>query len=149
MWGSQTDFFWSRLSEELRAEADTLISDLISIGQRVVSICKSSALVNDADVREISILIKQMRAALRLRRYFYSEPSVIHDEGTVLGFQPASQSDGDGQKPGDARSYYSNAHTNLLEILQLAEPQTASVFLSSEQAETVGKYRPNSAFIMM
>ena len=36
-----------------------------------------------------------MRSALFFRRYSYSEPEAIHDDGIVLGVRPAEQSEYD------------------------------------------------------
>lgn len=144
------NYYWSRIPDDLTIEADRLIENLVSIGQKIAVVCKNSILVDGADLGEIPVLMKRMRSVVRLRRYYYRGADVVHDEGSVLGFQPASQEEGGPVKPESAKGIYNASNNNLIRIFQFADEQ-----VSFSAADVVGqvsqahKYRPNSAFIMM
>ena len=150
--GESFDYYWSHMPADLIAEADSLIERIISIGQKIALIFKKSLLVDDADLREIPILVKKMRSVIRLKRLYYSQPDVIHDEGTFLGFQPATQEEIDieSHNPEFPKMLYNSSSISLMKILQLADNHGAiSTAEFSNQITPAQKYRPNSAFIMM
>ena len=150
--GRSFDYYWPHMPADLITEADSLIERIISIGQKIALIFKKSLLADDADLREIPILIKKMRSVIHLKRLYYSQPDVIHDEGTVLGFQPATQQEIDIEFPDPefAKGLYNSSSISLMRILQLADNHGAiSSSEFSNQIVPAQKYRPNSAFIMM
>jgi hypothetical protein len=87
--------YWNALSNDLQSEGYNIISRFIPIIQRIADISKKSLLLNTADITEISVLFKKISALIRLRNYHYSEADVLHDEGTILGYKPASQEEYD------------------------------------------------------
>lgn len=94
---------------------------------------------------------KAMRASLLLRRFRQWDTEVLHDEGTVLGVQPASQSDDEPAPPEDAEQTFARGHARILSILELV---TATSELSASPATAMpsasgSRYRPSTAFIMM
>lgn len=144
------NYFWSKIPADLVAEADKLIEHIVTIGQATSLVFKKSLLVDDADLREIPILVKRMRSVIGLKRFYYSGPDVVHDEGTVLGFQPATQEEDDPITPEEAKTIYTSASNGLMRILQLADNYgSVSATDYSNQIIPAHKYRPNSAFIMM
>lgn len=144
------DYYWSKIPADLIAEADMLIENIVTIGQTTALVFKKSLLVDDADLREIPVLVKRMRSVIGLKRFYYSDPNVVHDEGAVLGFQPATQEEGDPVTPEEAKGIYTSASNSLMRILQLADNHgSVSATEFSKQILSAHKYRLNSAFIMM
>lgn len=154
--GGHNDFefeprnYWPELSDELRAQSEPLIVGLVEIGHHVAAISKASPLVDSADLAEIPIEIKRMRSALRLKRYFFSGPDVIHDEGQVLGLRPASQGESGSLSPNAASNVFDTSSKSLLRILQLAsDDATSGAVAGTVGSSDARRYKPNTAFIMM
>lgn len=144
------NYYWSHIPNDLCVEAERLIERLVSIGQKIVLICKNSLLVDNADLGEIPILIKRMRSVIRLKKFYYSQADAVYDEGTVLGFRPASQEEGDSVEPESAKGIYNSSNNDIRRIVQLADDYGAvSASESTNKTTQLNKYRPNSAFVMM
>lgn len=141
--------YWSHMSEEEREIGESVANELIEVMSRVASAVRQSALLDDADQREIVTYTKTMRAALYFRRYRYWAPEAIHDEGTVFGVSPAQQTEENiGIK--HAQPLFQQAYSATLKIVDLIGPggtQDSSPISGSNLV--VNKYRPNTAFIMM
>ena len=52
------DFYWARLPKGLKDESKKLRNKIIALGKRAVIICRNSALVTEADQRELVLSIK-------------------------------------------------------------------------------------------
>jgi hypothetical protein len=118
---------------------------------KIVAAVKVSPLLGDADQRDLSTNTKKMRAALHLRRYQHWDTEFLHDEGTVLGVRPAGQMEDTPMNIEDSRRAFENSYANIERIIDLITPgesEFASIVVSS-QSQAVGKYRQNTAFIMM
>ncbi len=90
-----------------------------------------------------------MRASLHLRRFNSWDTTVLHDEGMVLGVQPAGQSDDQPQNPAEAKRVFRESKEKMGDIIELI-----LVSQGRSQAEPVSvlqsaKYRPGTAFIIM
>jgi hypothetical protein len=100
-------------------------------------------------MRDLSIALKTMRATLHLREFSYQDPDVVHNEGQVLGFRPASQGDGWPMAPDRAKSVYLNAYTQVLRAYELSDPLLSGLSEMDSQTISNQRYRANTAFIMM
>jgi len=135
------------LKEQERAAA--LVQELVELMSKIAVAVKNSPLLDDADQREIVTYTKTMRSALYFRQYYYSGPESIHDEGVVFGIRPAEQSEEETDIT-SAHKIFKAAHRSTLKILDLMLQRPAESFsLPSVPQQSVSKYRPNTAFIMM
>lgn len=141
--------FWPKLPEPLRDESVELIGRLIPLGKRVAGVCKNSLLVTDADMRELTVEVKRLRAALLLRKFHFQEADAIHDEGMVLGFRPATQSEFSTLSPNSAKRVFQSSFAELMRIVQLADDEPGEQADGLARPGEIGRYRPNTAFIMM
>ncbi len=146
---SSPRYYWNKLPEELKAEAEQLTDDLLSIAKPFSRLCKASLLATDADLQDLLVSVKTIRAALHLRDYQYSEPDAIHDEGVVLGFRPASQDERTSLSPRDAWSRFSKSNAQLNRVLQVCDTDGSEEGTLKHQPQEASKYRHNTAFIMM
>ncbi len=142
--------YWDKLPETLQFTANSLIDRLLPLCASLADQARSSALTGSEDMQEIKVATKTMRAALRLRLYRYQRPDVMHDEGTVLGFRPAEQSEFFELSPKAAEDEFFEHLSAIGAILKLVE---ATVSASQESTSRAGtepaKYRTGTAFIMM
>jgi hypothetical protein len=143
------DFFWDKIPADIKAESDNIVTLIVTIGQKIARLAKSSLLVDDADIREIKILVKRIRSAICLKRFYYTDSDVVHDEGTVLGFQYARQGEGEALSPQEALSVLDSSINSLKKIVQLTDEYGHKADEYSNPLNMPHKYRPNSAFIMM
>jgi hypothetical protein len=115
----------------------------------VATAVRQSPLLDDADQREIVTYTKEMRAAFYFRKYIYWAPEAIHEDGTVFGVTHAQQTE---EVVGikRAKAFFEQAYIATLKIVDLIGPgSTRESLPSSTASQTVSKYRPNTAFIMM
>ena len=112
---------------------------------------KSSPLVDDADIRDMRMCLKQIRSAIFFREYRFWDTDAIHDEGTVLGVSPATQSDNTPIDNFQALKIVRSSHKTILKIIDLISPtpSTFSSMVVNKDVQGVSKFRPNTAFIMM
>lgn len=92
---------------------------------------------------------KAMRAALLLRRFSSWTTEVMHDEGTVLGVQPAGQSDNRPCPPETARRTFAEWKGEISAILDLVSASRSLGPVGELDVTAPARYRPNTAFIMM
>lgn len=151
-WGSaKRDHFWAQLPEPLRDKAGALVDRLVSVAGQIAVTVRNAPLVSEADQRDVMTGTKAMRSALLLRRFRSWTTEVLHDEGTVLGVQPAGQSDDEACAPEDAGRIFTDWKKKVLGILELV---AASRVLTGPEGtatapSSAARYRPNTAFIMM
>lgn len=146
--------YWEQLPEDLQQTAMHLIDKTLSASAEIAQASRSAVLLSSADDADIRHATKRMRAALRLRKYFYQEADVIHGEGNVYGFRPAAQSEDQEISPQKAQSEFKDGVQSLLDILDLLEKETALTTNPSQGNDSIDskinqKYRPGTAFIMM
>lgn len=145
------DHFWAQLPAPLQDEARALVDRLLIVAGQISIAVKSAPLVSEADQRDLMTATKTMRAAVFLRRFRSWTSEVLHDEGIVLGVQPAGQSDDEGCAPEVARRTFAEWMVKIGGILELV---AASRSLTSPEGApstptSPARYRPNTAFIMM
>ncbi len=142
---------WHALEDAEREQSSNLQNRSLRCVGAVATLCKSAPLVSAADEQDLKLIANRMRSALRFRRYIYLDSEVVHDDGTVYGFKPATQEELMRELPSSAKKDYINAADMLRKILDLidaapvargSEPGTA---LSTE----IAKYRRNTAFVIM
>src|SRR5260221_1730176 len=118
---NEADIFWNDLPESLQTQSRELVKRVIAFAAQLAPVLKSSPLNSEADQRVLMIGTKAMRSALRLRRFRYEDMQVLHDEGTVLGVQPASESDNEPLYPKGAEQAFTEWVSRFIEIIQLVE----------------------------
>jgi hypothetical protein len=120
-WRSHHSVYWDVVPPGSQQQAEILEREFLPIAKAAVETCKRSALVDQADIRDLQVAVKSIRSALHLRRYVYSDGEAIHDEGTVLGFSPPSQEERP-LSPSDAPSVIRYSIATIRRILDLARP---------------------------
>ena len=146
----EADFFWLKLPEEQRATSESLAADLVGLVPAVMPAVQGSPALTEADQRDLGFAVKELRAALRLRRYRHWDIEVLHDEGTVLGVQPPGQSDDHPLHPERAHAVFREGMERLTGILDLITQGPPVGTVPSAPAVPRGPaVRPGTAFIMM
>lgn len=146
-WRSHRDAYWELVPEAFRQPAESLEAEFLPLAKAVIEICKRSALIDQADIRDLQVAVKSVRSALHLRRYFYSDGEAIHDEGTVLGYSPPSQEERP-LSPSDAPSVFRHSTATIRRVLDLADERAADGSLPNPPLGGTS-YRRDTAFIMM
>lgn len=145
-----TDYYWSKLDDKEQQKSTNLQSDFMQVVKTISNSMKHSSLLTEADTRDLGTWTKSVRSSLRLRQYQTWDAEIIHDEGMVLGFQPARQSDANPINPEQAVNNFERDISNLLGLIALLE---VSPTLSSDEfranPQATAQYEPNSAFVMM
>lgn len=113
------DHFWAELSPQDREEARSLAGRLLALAGQVANVVRNAPLASEADQRDVMTGTKAMRAALLLREFQSWTTEVLHDEGTVLGVQPAGQSNDNSNSPENARRSFADWMGKLRGILDL------------------------------
>lgn len=147
-WESTPEYYWRELTEELKDQAEDLTFELLDTVKPFAHLCKASVLATGADLKELSVAVRVMRAALHLREYRFYETEEIHDEGNILGIRPASQEEREPLRPHDAYGKFVKSANNLMRILQVCDTEHSQSSQGIDPGAT-GRYRPNTAFIMM
>jgi hypothetical protein len=141
--------YWLHMTTDERERGEAIVRELVEIMSNIAVAVRQSPLLDDADQREIVTHTKMMRSALYFRRYRYSAPEAIHDDGTVLGVSPAQQEEEDIDIE-RAQHFFQQAFQDVIRILDLITPgpfQHSSPIALPNQSTS--KYRQNTAFIMM
>ncbi len=143
--------FWGKLPETLQETATSLISKIIKIAPLIAESARMTPYLTQTDQIDLGHAIKGIRSALRLCRYSYWAPDVLHDEGTVLGVNPAGQSDDEGISPRDAELIFEDCFKRITGVVELITPFT--VERADQNIEQRGQqssgFLPDTAFIMM
>jgi hypothetical protein len=142
--------YWDQLPEALKSDSENMINILLPVCAKLAEMVKHSPLTGSEDNLDVRIAAKAMSAALRLCKFSYSRPDVIHDEGMVLGFRPAEQSEDHTQSPLSAKADF-HIHLSIIgAVLKLIEAAPPTTNATTLQTFTEGnKYRTGTAFIMM
>ena len=144
------DLFWSQLDATFHEASARLQSDLMRVIRTIANSMKYSTLLSEADRRDLGVWTKSLRASLRLRAYDVWDPEVLHDEGIVLGIQPAGQSDDKPAHPAQASLRFERNIANLVALVDLLD---VSPLLSTDEwranPQATAEYEPDTAFVMM
>jgi hypothetical protein len=146
-WRIHPNKYWDQIPESHQLQADDLESRFLPLAKAAVHICKHSALVDQADIRDLQVAVKSARSALHLRRYLFSDGEAIHDEGTVLGFSPPSQEER-ALTASEAPSVLRQGVATIRRILDLIDDRDNNI-PPLETGSTKTAYRRDTAFIMM
>ena len=146
----ETDHYWSQLDTTFQETSTRIQTDLLRAIRTIANSMKYSTLLSEADRRDLGIWTKSLRASLRLRTYDLWDPEVLHDEGVVLGIQPARQSDDEPAHPEQACRSFERDMTNLVALVDLLD---ISPILSTGEwranPQATAEYEPDTAFVMM
>ena len=146
----EADHYWSELNDTLQGTSTELQSALIQATRTIANYMKYSTLLSEADRRDLGTWTKSVRASLRLRKYDAWDTEVLHDEGVVLGLQPAGQSDTTPVHPAEAYRSFERDIANLLGLVDLLD---VSPILSTDEwranPQATAEYEPDTAFVMM
>ena len=142
--------YWRMLPIKIQEEGQAIAARLAALAQQTAPTIRRSPLLTEADEREAGHAFKGMRAALRFSRFEFEDVEVLHDEGTVLGVQPARERERKAN-PLEARQEFDEwcgSLTNRLELADLRPIEGRDVPLTRSGTIAAG-YRPDTAFIMM
>lgn len=139
--------YWSKLPEEAHREAHSLASRLAGLAQQIAPVIRRSPLLTDVDERGAGHALKGMRSALKFRDFGWHDAEVLHDEGSVLGLQPARETT-DISDPEKSKRDFTSWFNGLVERLELADFKPADAPIGSPGVVAAG-IRPDTAFIMM
>lgn len=141
------EYFWRQLPAALQARGLSIIDQALPLCAALAEAARSSALTGTEDVHDVKVAAKTIRAALRLRKFQYRRADVVHDEGIVLGLQPAEQSESSSASPEKALEDFHSGIADLNAVLRLVE--SAPPQSGRGAATDVARYRTGTAFIMM
>lgn len=145
------DEFWNQLQEDTQNIAIKTITKIIDETPLIAESARLTPYLSQTDQIELGHSIKAIRGALRLRKYRYWGPEVLHDEGMVLGVEPPGQSDDDGISDDKAKKIFIESYDKILAIVELLNPITLET--ANDNINITGQskatFRPNTAFIMM
>ncbi|MDP2060087.1 MAG: hypothetical protein Q8J97_10120 [Flavobacteriaceae bacterium] len=145
------DEFWNQLEPSNQELAQELITKVVNETPLIAECARLTPYLSQTDQIEIGHAIKGIRSALRLRQYRYWGPNVLHDEGYVLGVEPAGQSDDDGISDEDSKNIFLECYDRILGIVELLNPITIETakdnIIATNQSKTT--FRPDTAFVMM
>ena len=146
----RSDRYWSQLDDSQQQCSTELLAALMRMIRTIANSVKHSTLLSEADTRDLGTWAKSLRASLRLREFRTWDAEVLHDEGLVLGVQPAGQSDTDPVPPTRARKSFARDFANLaglVELLDVSPTLATETWRANPQA--TAEYEPNTAFVMM
>lgn len=143
--------YWTALPEQLQNKSIELAARIAQLAQITGPAIRRAPLLTEVDAREAGHAFKGMRAAVRLRRFQHWGTQAIHDEGNVLGVQPAGESEDESVRPEVACREFEEWAESLEDRLGLTNPQPADTLdVNMVAAKPIAAgYRPGTAFIMM
>ena len=145
------EWYSNTIQEKEQREAEILSQNISRVVRNLTIAAKSSPLIDDADIRDMRMCLKKIRSALFFREYRFWDTDVIHDEGTVLGVNPATQSDNTPVDNAQALKIARSSHKKISKIVDLISPieSSFSPMTINREDQDVSKFRLNTAFIMM
>ena len=144
------DQYWSQLDATFHETSIRLQSDLMRVIRTIANSMRYSTLLSEADRRDLGTWTKSARASLRLRTYAVWDPEVLHDEGVVLGIQPAGQSDATPAHPEQARWSFERDIASLVGLVDLLDvPPILATDEWRANPQATAEYEPDTAFVMM
>lgn len=146
----ERDELWNKMSSTIQDGATSLIERVIDVAPLIAESARMTPYLAPADQIDLGHAIKGMRSALHLCRYRYWDTEVLHDEGTVLGVNPAGQSDNEGTLPDDALQIFEDCFRRINGIVELVNPLTVQrAEQTIEKRDASSGFQPDTAFIMM
>lgn len=143
--------FWNMLDTALQKKAQTIITKIIKVAPLISESARLTTYLSQTDQIDLGHAIKGLRSALYLRRYRYWGPEVLHDEGNVLGVEPAGQADDEGVYPAAALQIFEECYRRIASMAELVNPLTVEI--AEKNISTTGQkstaIQPDTAFIMM
>ncbi|GJL64253.1 MAG: hypothetical protein NPIRA04_29070 [Nitrospirales bacterium] len=143
--------FWNKLDDILQKKAQTIVTEIIKVAPLISESARLTTFLSQTDQIDFGHAIKGLRSSLHLCRYRYWGPEVLHDEGTVLGVEPAGQTDDDGVYPDTALQIFEDCHRRIASIVELVNPLTVQIaeknIITTGQKSTA--IQTDIAFIMM
>ena len=151
-WGkAERNEFWNLLDEVLQKKARTIVTQIIKVAPLISESARLTTYLSQTDQIDLGHAIKGLRSSLYLCRYRYWGPEVLHDEGTVLGVEPAGQTDDEGVSPDTAVQIFEECYRRIASIVELVNPLTVEIaernIVATGQKSTA--MQPDIAFIMM
>lgn len=151
-WGKvDRDEFWNMLDERLQKKAKSIVSKIINIAPLISESARLTTYLSKTDQIDLGHAIKGLRSSVRLCRYRYWGPEVLHDEGDVLGITPAGQTDDEGVLSREALQIFEECYRRIIGIVELVHPLTVEI--AEKNIITTGQKSaailPDTAFIMM
>ena len=147
---NHSNLYWSQLDRNQREISMSIRAELLEPVSMISNCISNSDFLTEADRRDLSRLTKSLRASLQLRYYRSWDTEVLHDEGTVLGIQPAGQTDDDPIHPTRAQKFFERDTSNLLDLADLLEVSVnRSISGWNINPQITARYESNAAFIMM
>lgn len=146
--------YWEDLTPELKAKGEDIITSTLTILGNIAEASKHAVLTSSEDTSQLRLAAKKLKAAVRFKRYYFHPAEVVHDEGRVLGFKQASQSEGNSVDPTNAKSIfneYLGIVADILRNIEISQLQSGSGTTDFDVSQTVDgqKFRPGTAFLMM
>ena len=142
------EYYWEKLPATLQSKGISLVEQVLSLCAAIAAAARSSVLTGTEDVHDVKLAAKSIRAAVRLRSFQYRRADVVHDEGSVLGFQPAEQSESSSVTPAKAFENFQSSLADLNAVLRLVEASPPESERGSA-APDAARYKAGTAFIMM
>lgn len=151
-WGKiGKDEFWNMLDLSLQKKAESIITKIINVAPLISESTRLTTYLSKTDQIDLGHAIKGLRSSVRLCRYRYWEPEVLHDEGDVFGVRPAGQTDDEGISPDTALQIFEECYSRIAGIVELVNPLTVEI--AEKNIITTGQksaaIQPDTAFIMM
>ena len=151
-WGKiDREEFWNMLDSPLEKKAESIITKIIEVAPLISESARLTTYLSQTDQIDLGHTIKGLRSSLRLCRYRYWGPEVLHDEGQVLGIEPAGQNDDEGVYPDTALQIFEECYRRIISIVELVNPLTIEI--AERNIITTGQksaaIQPDIAFIMM
>ena len=151
-WGKvDRDEFWNMLDIALQKKAESIVTKIINIAPLISESARLTTYLSKTDQIDLGHAIKGLRSSVRLCRYRYWGPEVLHDEGDVLGITPAGQTDDEGVYPDVALQIFEECYRRIAGIVDLVNPLTVEI--AEKNIITTGQksaaIQPDTAFIMM
>ncbi len=151
-WGKvKRNEFWDMLDDVLQKKAQTIVTKIIKVAPLISESARLTTYLSQTDQIDLGHAIKGLRSSLHLCRYRYWGPEVLHDEGTVLGIEPAGQTDDEGASPDTALQIFEECYRRIASIVELVNPLTVQIaeknIITTGQKSTA--ILPDIAFIMM
>ncbi len=144
------DEFWDKLETPQQKKAQLLISRIVKVAPLISESARLTSYLSQTDQIDLGHAIKGIRSSLRLCRYRFWGPEVLHD-GQVLGVESAGQTDDEGIYPDTALQIFEECHRRILGVVELVNPLTVQIaeknIIATGQRTT--PIELDSAFIMM
>lgn len=147
---SQDIDYSNHMQKEIQEGGQAIAGRLAALAQQTALAIRRSPLLTEADERAAGHAFKGMRAALRFCSFEFEDIEILHDEGTVLGIQPAREREWK-VEPSEAKQEFEKWCSSLKSRLELADirPSEGKDVPVTGPRPIAAGYRPSTAFIMM